>query len=71
MISHPATKQLAREAEIASLGRQVELLVEGAATFGTPGLLDDAHAICAECAAKIASREPEFVRALEAARGML
>ena len=71
MIFHPATKQLAREAEIASLGRQVELLVEGAATFGAPGLLDDAHDICAERAGKIASREPEFVHALEAARGLL
>ena len=61
----------ALEAEITRDGRQIEILARAAEDIQAPEMLEDARDICAERAAKIASRSPEFVHALEAERGLL
>ena len=61
----------ALEAEITRDGRLIEILARAAEDIQAPEMLEDARDICAERAAKIASRAPEFVHALEAASGML
>ena len=61
----------ALEAEITRDGRLIEILARAAEDIQAPEMLEDARDICAERAANIASRSPEFVHALEAERGLL